>query len=328
MTDIEETEDKKGSSVRQRVMEVFLVPGADAFDTSPLRELSSSLPGCLSDPAAAFLANLDASVSVLCLPTSLAMASAQEWRFRQIHIAERIRAGAEPDADPDSPEERAAKEKAHHRFAEEMVSKDTINHIADHACTFLLNQHAQQHVADAATGLLLQGVVLVWSAFEVLVRDVFEAVVNARPELGRDLLESVDGKRLFQVKAIDLDTLARYSFDLSKCMGSVLSGFRDLSDLAAIRGVLGSLFQDVEPLRALLGSRDLWVLSQRRHLIVHNRGVVDRKYIEQTGATDEEGKRVRILPTDIEQYVSLVRDVGCSLLAAAQEVLAGSRKDR
>lgn len=327
MTDTEGTRDKESPSPRHRVMEIFLVPGAKAFDTSQLRSLSSTLHGSLSDSATAFLANLDASVSVLCLPTCLAMASAQEWRFRQIHIAERIRAQSDPNADPDSPAEKA-REKAHQRFSEEMASKGTIDQVADQACRFLLSQHSQPPVAEAAASLLLQGVVLVWSTFEVLVRDVFEVVVNARPELGRALLESVDGKRLFQVKAIDLDTLARYSFDLSKCMGSVLSGYRDLSDLAAIRGVLGSLFQNAEALRALLGSKDLWMLSQRRHLIVHNRGVVDRKYIEQTGATDEEGKRLRLPPADIERSVGLVRDVGCTLLAAAQEMLASSLKDR
>ena len=328
MTDTESRREKEGPSVRDRVMGIFLVPGAEAFDTRQLRDLSNSLPACFSGPAMAFLASLEASVSVLCLPTCLAMASAEEWRFRQLHIAERIRAGTDPDFDADSPKESAAIEKARHLFAEEMASKETINHLADHACAFLLSQHSQPHVADAAAGLLLQGVVLVWSAFEVLARDVFEAIVNARPALGRALLESVDGKRLFQVKAIDLNTLARYSFDLSKCMGSVLSEFRDLSDLAAIRGVLSSLLPNAELLRTLLGSKDLWVLSQRRHLIVHNRGVVDRKYIEQTGATDEEGKRLRLQPADIELYVGLVRDLGCALLAAAQEALASSREDR
>jgi hypothetical protein len=328
MTDTETKRDKGDRSVRDRVMGIFLVPGAEAFDTKQLRELSNTLPANLSDPAMAFVANLEASVSVLCLPTCLAMASAEEWRFRQLHIAERIRAGTDPDADPDSSKERAAKEKAHHRFADEMASKETINHLADHACTFLLRQHSQPHVVDAAAGLLLQGVVLVWGAFEVLVRDVFEAIVNARPALGRALLESVDGKRLFQVKAIDLETLARYSFDLSKCMGSVLSEFRDLSDLTAIRGVLGSLLPHAEVLRTLLGSKDLWVLSQRRHLIVHNRGVVDRQYIEQTGATEEVGKRLHLVPADIELYVGLVRDVGFALLAAAQETLASSPEGR
>lgn len=328
MTNTEATQDEESPSPRRRVMELFLVPGAKAFDTSALRGLSSSLPEPLSDPASSFLVSLDASVSVLCLPTSLAMASAQEWRFRQIHIAERIRAQADPDSGPDSPEERTAREKARDRFTEEMASADTVNQIADHACIFLLGQHSQPLIAEAAASLLLQGVVLVWSAFEVLVRDVFEVVVNARPELGRALLESADGKRLFQVKAIDLDTLARYSFDLSKCMGSVLSEFRDLSDLAAIRGVTGCLFPKADGLRALLGSNDFWILSQRRHLIVHNRGVVDRKYIDHTGAPDEEGKVLRLRPRDIERAIGLVRDAGYALLSAAQETLMTGREDR
>jgi hypothetical protein len=91
---------------------------------------------------------------------------------------------------------------------------------------------------------------------------------------------------------------------------------------------MGSLFQKAEALRALLGSDDLWVLSQRRHLIVHNRGVVDRKYIEQTGATDEEGKPLRLRPRDIERAIGLVRDAGYALLLAAQETLTSSPEDR
>jgi len=314
---------QKDQSVRKQIMSVFLVSGAKAFDASDLRKLSASLPSCLSGPAAAFVVNLDASVSVICMPVSLAMASAHQWRFRQLHIAERIRAGSNPNANPDSPEEKEAREKAHKRFSKEVVSKDGINHLADDACTFLLSQHSQPQIADAARVLLLQAAVLLWSAFEVLARDVFEAVVNTRPELGRALLESVDGKRLFQVKAIDVDTLARYSFDLSKRMGSVLSEYRDMSDLAAIRGVLGALFPTADRLRSLLGSKDLWTLSQRRHLIVHNRGIVDRKYLQQTGTSDEEGKCLVLSPSDIERYAGLVRDAGHALLQEAQKTLAG-----
>lgn len=321
MADVEAMRDKKEQSLRHRAMDIFVVPGAEAFDTNQLRDLRKSLPECLTAPADAYLANLDGSLSVLCLPMRLAIANSQDWRFNQIYIAERIRSDADPDADPNSSEMKEVLSRARDRFEEEMSVKESIDHVADQACSFLLHQHEQAHVADAAADLLLQGVVLVWSAFEVLVRDVFEAVINVRPELGRALLDSSEGKRLFQVKAIDLDTLARHSFDLSKCMGSVLCEFRDLSDLAAIRGVLGSLFQTAGPLQDLLRSKELWVLGQRRHLIVHNRGVVDRKYIENTGETDEVGKRIHISPRDIVRYVGLVRDIGHALLTAAHDKL-------
>ena len=186
---------------------------------------------------------------------------------------------------------------------------------------FLLGVHSRPTVAAAAEELLRQGVVLVWSAFEVLAQDVFEAVVNARPDLGKSLLDSPEGRRLFQVKAIDLDTLAKFSFDLSGRMGSVLSEFRDMSDLAAIKSVVNGLFPGRPSLSQILGSKQLWYLSQQRHLIVHNRGVVDRRYVERTGTTLGEGTQLRVQPSDLEEYVGVVRDAAAEVLTAARDVL-------
>ena len=71
-----------------------------------------------------------------------------------------------------------------------------------------------------------------------------------------------------------------------------------------------------------MNSKDLWMLSQRRHLIVHNRGVVDHRYNKQTGETYKEGQRLYVPPTDIELYVTLVRDIGIAILEAADNELS------
>lgn len=308
---------KTAKSPQQQVMDIFLVPGSQKCNTDELHALSKSLPELLTNAAKGFISNFEGAISIVCFPTTLAMASAQEWRYRQLLIAERIRHGTSSISKPDSPAEKEARMKADQRFAEEMNSQEQIENLGESACMFLLAQHSQANVAEAAADLLRQGIVLMWSAFELLARDVFEIVVNCRPDLGLLLLDTADGKRLFQIKAIDLDTLSKYSFDLSKSMGSILSECRDLSDLASIKSVLNGLFRGETNLTALLNSPELWVLAQQRHLVVHNRGIVDRKYLHQTGSTLAEGERLLLRPSDVEKSFGMIKNLGLELLTNA-----------
>jgi hypothetical protein len=69
----------------------------------------------------------------------------------------------------------------------------------------------------------------------------------------------------------------------------------------------------------VLGHKDLWILNQRRHLIVHRRGVIDREYLEKTGETLEIGDLLTVTPQEITGYFGRVRDAGVAILDALAE---------
>lgn len=292
------------------------MPREDGFLRPALVEALESVSDVVPGIGGAFVANLKGTISTLCVPVTLAMASAQQWRFRQLSIAEHIRSGADPDANPDDPALIRARKQAKDKWEAEARSTVGIDHMADSACEFLLSLHEQESVRIAAKELLRQGTALLWSAFEILSRDLFACLVNSDPMLGKLLLESPDGRRVFQLKALELDTLASYGFNISSSLGSILVSRQDLSDLRTIKCVYGLLFPENAEVREALATRELWMLAQRRHLIVHNRGIVDQRYLDNTGDRVAVGDELQLDPNVVEQYAFVMQTAAAAMVAA------------
>jgi hypothetical protein len=99
-------------------------------------------------------------------------------------------------------------------------------------------------------------------------------------------------------------------------MGTFLLQAADFSELAVIKDTYSVLFPSDNSLRTALNEGTLWTLYQRRHLIVHRRGVVDRQYLENTGETLEIGSQLVVSPEDIKNYIAISRDLGLSFFGA------------
>src|SRR5262249_49884975 len=184
----------------------------------------------------AFRHNLDSVISTISVPAQIAIASAQESRFQQLHIAERIRARNDlrPDGQPTLTAFDAARERAAMRLQEELASTEGTNHIADVACAFMLKFLPDPSVSAATQELLRQGAMLTWSAFEVLVRDTFIACINTQPMLVRCLVDDGNTRKLFPLREINLDLLEKHGFDLSRAMGDTLAAVHHLNHFSPL----------------------------------------------------------------------------------------------
>ena len=100
-----------------------------------------------------------------------------------------------------------------------------------------------------------------------------------------------------------LSVLEDYDFDLSRRMGHVLCEFVRIDDIESIRTIFDVVLP-TEDLRQLLLSDQLWKLYQRRNLIVHRRGLVDRAFVSQ----------LLIEPAQLMRDLTTVRDIGTQML--------------
>lgn len=298
----------------KEVMKKFLVPRNNDFLLPDTMNAIAKAPVSVKPSAEAFISGFRGAMATVCMPVTLALASAQEWRFRQIHIAEMIRHQADPQAGASDPANAAALKQAQETMLKEVQSKEAINAIADSACHFLLEVHKKEDVERGASELLRQGTVLLWSAFEAFARDTIEHYLNAHPKRTLDLLSSAEGRRLFQLRSLDLDVLANYEFDISNKLGTVVTSAHDLTNLPAIKTVFGILFPQSDDLRTALASKELWVMSQRRHLIVHKRGIVDHRYLDNTGETLVVGQELSLSPKDLERYAAVTQQAVAQIL--------------
>ena len=76
----------------------------------------------------------------------------------------------------------------------------------------------------------------------------------------------------------------------------------------------------LEQLDSLRGHRRLWLLFQRRNLIVHRRGIVDHQYNEKTGETLSLGSQLWPAPYDVENYLEAAAISGAHMLSEVNNV--------
>ena len=292
-----------------------LLPGLEAS--------RATLSPPYSDLAEVFARNLTSVISTLGIPVTLASAAAEGSHWQRIHMAERIRAliiSAEGEEDETAVEVRRS-ENAHKIALEKMKefsgSDEGRDQMAADSCRFLLTSLDSEDMVSAAGELLLQGEVLIWSALESLARDLFEAILNADPKRILPILRDPTAKHRLPSR-FTVEELASFGFDVSTSFGSVLSSYQDFSDIRTIRALLQSALNSDATVEAALADRRLWMLCQRRHLIVHRRGVVDLRYIEATGDQAPQGSRLSVVPSDLEADFQAVGLAGTALLVSAQ----------
>lgn len=249
------------------------------------------------------------------LPFRFAYSAVFERHQQRFLLAQKIRALGSPGSPPAHDEEwvRSTSDESMKAFVESEDGKRVMPH---DLCVFL-NDMRQGEIAEACRDLLMQTVSGTWTALEILSRDLFVLLLNARPSLVERLAEDDIARRRFDMGKFARETLAQYGYDLSKSLGSVLASQQDLSDYQAIKSVYKALFPSDTKLQEALASDDLRLLSAQRNLIVHRRGIVDDEYRRISKSSQAAGDVLAVGPGEIEKSVQVVLATAEPLLAAA-----------
>ena len=185
-------------------------------------------------------------------------------------------------------------------------------------------------VFNAVHELKRQSALLIWNALEIFVRDLATEYMNENPAVCLQLSADDTIKKRFNIKNISLEQLAERGFNVKSSMGELIVQQCDLSDISAMKGLFAALFPQNKNVSLILSSPKIWELSQRRHLIVHRRGVVDKKYIQKTGDKLELGIKINIEVKELGEYIKETTGAAEILMAAClsyppQTTSAGTR---
>jgi hypothetical protein len=152
-------------------------------------------------------------------------------------------------------------------------------------------------------------------AFEVLSREIFRSYLNLVPRASAKLLADPDVRKRFDLARISIEKVAEFDFNLSGRLGNMLIEVNDLADFGGIKAAFFALFPADSRLRSALNERTLWILFQRRNVIVHRRGIVDRQYVETCGDEHPIGSRLVVRPVELERYLELVTRAAHALVS-------------
>ncbi len=313
---------KSGDELDDLIREMqayFVVPQQAGLTFAEFDTSTGALCSEYQAVAKAFRHNIAAALSTVSIPYELAYASAEYLHREKILISARIHAEyleeeePQPGEDIEAFRERKARDNADSRMGEFIRSDLGPKILKAYASGLLITSIRNGGLEVAAQELLQQGLVLLWSSFEVLCRDAFEALLNGDPDKIKELMAQPTTRKRFEAERLTLDTLLQHGFDLSRRLGTVLVEQQDFSNLSTIKAVYSVLYPNGSELREALAYRELWALHQRRHLIVHRRGVIDQSYLELTGETHAIGTQLFVVPADVESALRVVVSAGTAL---------------
>lgn len=284
-------------AVRENVISAFLICDTEEL-LGPLRSFLKD-NNHASPLVYEAVDGLQSVVLAASLPFQLTNDAVCQSMFDRKHIAARIRADDCEGADV------KALAFAKTEMANFLASSEGVHFMRDEIVHELDDRLSRANISAAAGELLVQTVVSTWGVFENFARSFIIDFINANPKMAQPILKSPDLKEYFGRPAIDIQVIGEHGFDLTGIMGNVIFHGKKLDSLSVIKKIMSALFKDKTVTVALGG--DLWSLNQRRHLLVHKRGLVDEEYISQTGDKLVKGDRLTITSADVEKSVIAVQ---------------------
>jgi hypothetical protein len=278
----------------------------------PLDALIKSLPEHCRLPAEALKRNLRATALTATIPYQMAFASVWRRNYDFTVLLEKLEGGRNIHA------------RAEKKHLRNMLSVKNRKRHADHIHAVMNDYLRMEEIRFAAAELIRQCTVQTWSALEVFASDIFVSLLNAKSTLALALIGDEKAKKLFQLKGIPLEVLSEYNFDLTSKMGTLLAGYHPIDTIPSMKAVFGAVLPNRKAINRALSIRELWLLFQRRHLIVHRRGIVDSSYLSSTGDKVALGSVIHISPDVLETYINVVIEAATAIGVGATAELRSS----
>jgi len=262
----------------------------------------------------AFRFNLGGLISVAALPYVFARDQSYFLHFQQTFLIAGFNAKA--TGNTNWQEEASAKTAA--TFNQFLESEEGQAALLDNTLSSLMSQALEKKRLSTARELTRQGVLLLWSAFEVLCRDLFIQLLNDSPNRIVDLFKSEKLKKKITAEKFDFLSLADYSYNLSSSMGDMLIRRVDMHNIGIICETFNCLFPNNQSLSTALADSRLEKLFHMRNLIIHRRGVVDAHYLKFTNDDTPIGAELIVQPAVLESLLEAVTNAVVAIIENIQ----------
>lgn len=268
-----------------------------------------------SDIFTSFSANIKTLIDTIRIPYELSISKTKLDLYKNIITKERIL--NTPLVTETNVDEKKHNDRITHlatkKFFETIEKKETKEWAKTQIESFLIDCYeSSKDLQIAISESLNLACINTWACFEVFCRDFCQLAINKKPDLIDVIRKNSILKDKFNTKNISIEILKEYNYNISNNLGEILIPENDFSNLSILKETLCCIVKDKQ-LNKLLNSPDLYYLNQKRHLLVHKKGIIDDYFIKNTIHQGNLGSKLSIKPEDLKNDLRLIIDIAIEL---------------
>jgi hypothetical protein len=175
------------------------------------------------------------------------------------------------------------------KFFEEELKKANENIVNDAHIESMKLYEKSEEIRNCFNNIGLNALVNSWTLFEAYSKDIWIKVLDDNPQfLSQKIINNkseidsgVNGK------TIPLSILSKYNYNISGHLGEILSVKYDFTSVDGIKRAFKDLLNLDDQELCFLSDTKINQLEICRHIIVHNAGLIDTKYLTRSKRTNE-----------------------------------------
>jgi hypothetical protein len=144
-------------------------------------------------------------------------------------------------------------------------------------------------IRDCFTNIGLNALVNSWTLFESFSKDIWISCLNKYPQLlNQKVVNSkIENESEILGKTIPIHILSKYNYNISNHLGEILSQKYEFTRSDGIKKAYKDLLNLEEGELQFLTHESLNQLEISRHILVHNSGIIDSKYLSRSKKNGE-----------------------------------------
>jgi hypothetical protein len=175
------------------------------------------------------------------------------------------------------------------KFFEEELKKANENIIKDAQSESNKLYENSEEIKSCFNNIGLNALVNSWTLFEAYSKDIWVNILNEHPQLLNQKIISTKGENDNGVnsKTIPLNILSKYNYDVSRHLGEILSIKYDFTGVEGVKKAFKDLFNLEDEEISFFNETKIIQIEICRHIIVHNAGIIDSRYLARSKRANE-----------------------------------------
>jgi hypothetical protein len=230
--------------------------------------------------------SIDQILTMLSSPLMLMTYTMSKVKETHLSIQSAVKLGFFIQSPPKDPKDTA---KYLVDFFQEELRKANDNIVEDAYNESRLLYDKSEEIRNCFYNIGFNALVNSWTIFEAYTKDIWIKILNNNPQLLNQKIVhfSIDKDNGSNSKTIPLNLLSKYDFNIYNHLGDILSTKYDFTGVLGIKKAYNDLFRFKGNELIYLDGDKLNQLEACRHIIVHNAGIIDSRYLARSMRKNE-----------------------------------------